>query len=125
MGKWQLLDYPQGRVVDDVPAAALRHLLASKPAYLLHDQVLFAMRMETQDQDDGVRERILVLEAVASIGDLGHWDLNALRERGPFRSSGLRLPSYEDAGATDQVAGLLTERAGQAFLDQVQDELHK
>ena len=125
MGRWQLLEYPQGRVVDDVPAAALRHLLAGRPAYLLHDQVLFAMRMETQDQDDGIRERTLVLEAVAAIGDLGHSDLNALREKGPFRSSGLRLPSYEDAGATDQVAGLLTERAGQAFLEQVQDQLHK
>lgn len=125
MGRWQLLDYPQGRVVDDVPAAAVRHLLAGRPAYLLHDQVLFAMRMETLDQADGMRERGLVLEAVAAIGDLGHSDFNALREKGPFRSSSLRLPFYEDAGATDQVAGLLTERAGQAFLDQVQDELHK
>lgn len=125
MGKWQLLDYPQGRVLENVPAAALRRLLTGRPAYLLHDQVLFAMRMETQDQDDGARERTLVLEAVAAIGDLGHWDLNALREKGPFRNSGLRLPSYEDAEATDQVAGLLTERAAQAFLDQVQDELHK
>jgi hypothetical protein len=125
MGKWQLLDYPRGRVLESVPAAAVGRLLAGEPAYLLHDQVLFALRMETQDQDDGVRERTLVLEAVAAIGDLGHWDLNALREKGPFRSSGLRLPSYDDPGATAQVAGLLTERAGQAFLDQVQDELHK
>jgi hypothetical protein len=125
MGKWQLLDYPQRRVVDDVPAAAIRHLLADRPTYLLHDQVLFAMRMETQDQADGTRERTLTLEAVAAIGDLGHWDFNALREKGPFRSSSLRLPWYEDAGATAQVAGLLTERAGQAFLDLVQDELHK
>ena len=125
MGKWQLLDYPRGRVLENVPAAALGRLLAGEPAYLLHDQVLFALHMETQDQDDGARERTLVLEAVAAIGDLGHWDLNALREKGPFRSNGLRLPSYEDPGATDQVAGLLTERAGQAFLDQVQDELHK
>lgn len=124
MGKWQLLDYPRGREVDNVPAAALRRLLAGEPAYLLHDQVLFAMRAETQDQG-GVRERTLVLEAVAAIGDLGHWDLNALREREPLRSSALRLPSYEDAGATEQIAGLLTERAGQAFLDQVHDGLHK
>ena len=124
MGKWQLLDYPRGRQVEGVPAAALGRLLAGQSAYLLHDQVLFAVRMETQDQADA-RERTLVLEAVAAIGDLGHSDLNSLREKGPFKSSGLRLPSYEDPGATEQVAGLLTERMGQAFLDQVHDDLHK
>ncbi len=124
MGKWQLLDYPQGRIVDDVPAAAVHRLLAGRPAYLLHDQVVFALTMETEQVVD-VRERTLVLEAVAAIGDLGHADLGALRQKEPFRSTHLRLPSYPDAGATDQVAGILTERAAQAFLDQVQDELHK
>ena len=124
MGKWQLLDYPRGREVEGVPAAALARLLAGQSAYLLHDQVLFAMRMEAQDQPSA-RECTLVLEAVAAIGDLGHSDLNALREKEPFSSSGLRLPSFEDPGATEQVAGLLTERAGQAFLDRVHDELHK
>jgi hypothetical protein len=124
MGRWQLLDYPWGRTTDDVPAAAVRLLLAGKPAYLLHDQVVFALTMETE-QAAGARERGLVLEAVAALGDIGHTDLAALREKEPFRSARLRLPSYADAGATEQVAGVLTERAAQAFLDQVQDELHR
>ncbi len=125
MGKWQLLDYPQERAVDNVPAAALRRLLTGKPAYLLHDQVVYLMCMETRDAGDGQRERTLMLDAVAALGDLGHSDLGVVRERGGFRSAPLRLPSFEDRGATEQVAGLLSERAGQAFLDHVHDELHK
>lgn len=124
MGKWQLLDYPERRITEDVPAAAMTSLLSGKATYLLHDQVVFLLTMETQDIGGG-RERTLVLAPVASIGDLGHADLARLNERGPFRSAPLRLPVYNDAGATAQIAGLLTERAGQAFLDQVQDELHK
>lgn len=124
MGKWQLLDYPQERAVEDVPGAAIRRLLTGKPAYLLHDQVIYLMSMETHDQG-GARERVLTLEAVAALGELGHSDLSVLRERGPFRSSPVRLPSFEDRGATEQLAGLLTERAGQAFLDQVHDDMHR
>lgn len=124
MGKWQLLDYPERRVTEDVPAAALTSLLSGKPVYLLHDQVVFLLTMDTVDIA-GVRERTLILAPVASIGDLGHADLAHLTERGAFRSAPLRLPVYDDPGATAQIAGLLTERAGQAFLDQVQDELHK
>ncbi|MEZ5124944.1 MAG: hypothetical protein R2826_01665 [Thermoleophilia bacterium] len=124
MGNWQLLDYPNGRTAQEAPSAAMRRLLAGQPAYLLHDQVVFALSMETREED-GVRERTLVLDAVAALGDLGHSDLTRMRERGPFRSNALRLPVFADAGATTQVAGLLTERAGQAFLDQVHDDLHK
>jgi hypothetical protein len=124
MGKWQLLDYPERRITEDVPAAAMTSLLSGKPTYLLHDQVVFLLTMATQDAGGG-RERTLALTPVAAIGDLGHSDLARLNERGPFRSTPLRLPVYGDAGATAQIAGLLTERAGQAFLDQVQDELHK
>jgi hypothetical protein len=124
MGRWQLLDYPWGRTVEEVPASAVRLLLAGKPAYLLHDQVVFALTMQTE-QAPGGRERTLALEAVAALGELGHSDLAALREKEPFRSARLRLPSYPDAGATEQVAGILTERAAQAFLDQVQDDLHR
>lgn len=123
MGKWQLLDYPQGRVLENVPAAAVHRLLAGRPAYLLHDQVVFTLTMETEQIADA-RERTLVLEAVAAIGEIGHHDLTALREKGRIRSTRLRLPRYPDAGATDQIAGLLTERAAQAFLDQFHEEMH-
>lgn len=125
MGKWQLLDYPYERTADDVPGAAMKRLLAGKPAYLLHDQVVYTMTMETVDLADGTRERVLVLEPSAALGELGHVDLASQKERGPFRSSVLRLPSFADSGASDQVAGLLTERAGQAFLDQLHDDLHR
>ena len=125
MGKWQLLDYPHERVVEDVPGAALRRLLEGKPAYLLHGQVIYLMGMETEDRGGGVRERTLTLEAVAALGELGHSDLAVIRERGPLRSSPLRLPSFEDRGATEQVGGLLSERAAQAFLDQVHEDFHK
>lgn len=124
MSKWQLLDYPERRVTEDAPGAALTSLLSGKPTYLLHDQVVFLLTMDTVDIA-GVHERTLILAPIAAIGDLGHADLRRLRERGPFRSAPLRLPAYDDPGATAQIAGLLTERAGQAFLDQVQDELHK
>ena len=125
MGKWQLLDYPCERVVEDVPGAALRRLLKGKPAYLLHGQVLYLMGMETRDGGGGVRERTLTLEAIAALGELGHSDLAVLRERGLLRSAPLRLLSFEDRGATEQVDGLLSERAAQAFLDEVHEELHK
>lgn len=125
MGKWQLLDYPQERTTTDVAGAAMRHLLAGKPAYLLHDQVVFTLTMETGALPDGTRERVLVLEPSAGLGELGHEDLRRLKERGPFRSTAIRLPAFPDAAAADQVAGLLTERAGQAFLDQLHDEFHK
>jgi hypothetical protein len=124
MGKWQLLDYPCGRVAEDVPGAALRQLLKGKPAYLLHGQVIYLMGMETRD-GGGVRERTLTLEAIAALGELGHSDLAVLRERGPLQSAPLRLLSFEDRGATEQVDGLLSERAAQAFLDDVHEDLHK
>lgn len=125
MGKWQLLDYPHGREVNDVFTGAVRRLLADGRAYLLHDQVVFALTMDTQDQADGDRERFLILQPVASLGEIGHWELGALSGEGPIRSSGLRLPVFDDIGASEQVAGLLTEREGQAFLEHVHDQFHK
>jgi hypothetical protein len=124
MGTWQLLDYPEAREVHNAFAASLRHLLAGKPAYLLHDHVLFRLSMETEESG-GVRRRYLLLEPVAAIGETGQRDLERMRLEAPFKSDGLLLPSYEDHEATAQISALLTERAGRAFLEDVHDRLHK
>lgn len=125
MGIWQLLDYPNARDTVDPFAASLRQLLAGRTAYLLHDQVLFALSMETTDEEGGEEWRFLVLEAVASIGEAGRSDLARLRLATAFRSKGVRLPRFPDPEATTQIRALLTEREGQAFLDEVHDRLHE
>ena len=125
MGKWALLHYPEPREVADAIGAGVRRLLARKPVYLLHDQVVFALKMKTEDRAGGVRGRFLLLETIAAIGEAGQRDLEKLRLGGPLQSDALRLLAYEDAEATEQVDGLLTERAAEAFLDKVHDQLHK
>jgi hypothetical protein len=35
--------------------------------YLPHDEVVFALKMETEDRGGGVRGRFLLLEAIAAI----------------------------------------------------------
>ena len=125
MSKWQLLDYPNAREIGNPFAASLRQLLAGRPAYLLHDQVLFALTMETIAEKNDERRRFLLLEAVAAIGDAGQNDLARLRRGTPFRSDVIRLPRFPDPEATTQIGALLTERAGQAFLEEVHDRLHE
>lgn len=120
MGKWQLLDYPNERTLEAVAASAVRRVLAGKPAYLLHDQVVYTMTMNDETRPDGTRERTLVLQPSAAIG--GGEPLAEGKKA--FRSPVIVLPAFNDAGAGEQVAGLLTERAGQAFLDQVEEEIH-